>query len=434
VAVPKTLVKAGRQPGKNKVPNEPGHRPEEKVTMLSIRSNIASFDAQRNMNNTSNSLQKSMERLSSGFRINRAGDDAAGLAISEKLKAQVGGLMQAARNAGDGISMIQTAEGGMDEVQSMLQRMRELAVEASNDTLGKSERLNIGKELNALKLEANNVASRTKFNGIGLLSGGLAGQAVSTAGIAGTAAAASITATGATLAANISDIDVSGALGGHSYSFSGTTGTGQITLTDTTTNESFTFTMTDPAAGDDVNFDFGDLGVKFTVHATGDLSTDDLLTQLKAQGTVDIKAGTGPALLQSGANSGDTTAVAVSDVQLNGSNKALKKVWTDVGTFNSDAGATQDNASKLIATLDTALDHMSTERSKLGAAQNRLEHSISNLNSQAGNLDASNSRIRDVDVAAESGAMARSNILMQAGVSVLAQANQMPQLALKLLG
>src|SRR3989440_8064547 len=104
--------------------------------MLSIRSNIASFDAQRNMSGTANSQQKSMERLSSGFRINRAGDDAAGLAISEKLKSQVGGLLQAARNSGDGISMIQTAEGGMDEIQNMLQRMRDLAVQASNDTLG----------------------------------------------------------------------------------------------------------------------------------------------------------------------------------------------------------------------------------------------------------------------------------------------------------
>jgi len=408
--------------------------------MLSIRSNVASFDAQKNINNTSNSLQKSMERLSSGFRINRAGDDAAGLAISEKLKAQVGGLMQAARNAGDGISMIQTAEGGMDEVQSMLQRMRELAVEAANDTLGKSERLNIGKELNALKLEANNVASRTKFNGIGLLAGDLSGQAVtagsaSVAGLAGTVAAASITVTGHTsAAANISSVDVSGALGGHTFSFSSDTTAGTITLTDTTTNEAQTLTVSDPAAGDDVEFDFSDLGVKFTVHATGNLTSGDLLADVAGQSFIKTQAGTGPALLQSGANTGETTAVAVADVRLNGANSLLKKVWDDVSTFNSDAGATQDAASNLIDTLDDALDHLSTERAKLGAAQNRLEHSISNLNSQAGNLDASNSRIRDVDVAAESGAMARSNILMQAGVSVLAQANQMPQLALKLLG
>jgi flagellin len=407
--------------------------------MLSIRSNVASFDAQKNITNTSNSLQKSMERLSSGFRINRAGDDAAGLAISEKLKAQVGGLMQAARNAGDGISMIQTAEGGMDEVQGMLQRMRELAVEASNDTLGKSERLNIGKELNALKLEANNVASRTKFNGIGLLAGDLAGQAVTAggaaaAGLASTNAGASISMTGHTLAANISDIDLSGAMGGRTFSFSADTTAGTITLTDTTSNESQTLSVSDPAAGDDSTFDFSDLGVKFTVHSTDDLTQDDLISDIAGQSFIKTVAGTGPALLQSGANTGETTSVAVADVRLNGGNSLLKKVWNDVGTFNSDAGATQDNASNLIDTLDDALDHLSTERAKLGAAQNRLEHSISNLNSQAGNLDASNSRIRDVDVAAESGAMARSNILMQAGVSVLAQANQMPQLALKLLG
>jgi flagellin len=411
--------------------------------MLSIRSNIASFDAQKNMNNTSNSLQKSMERLSSGFRINRAGDDAAGLAISEKLKAQVGGLMQAARNAGDGISMIQTAEGGMDEVQSMLQRMRELAVEAANDTLGKSERLNIGKELSALKLEANNVAARTKFNGIGLLAGDLAGKSVTTgnlttAGLGSTTASATgFSSTGHSIAVKISELDVSGALGGHTFSISGDTSAGTVTLTDTTTNETHTLTVSDPAAGESTTFDFGDLGVSFTLtasSATADLSTADIVSDLKKAQVVKTAAGTGPALLQSGANTGETTAVAVADVQLNGSNTTLKKVWTDVGTFSTDAGATQDNASKLIDTLDAALDHVSTERAKLGAAQNRLEHSISNLNSQAGNLDASNSRIRDVDVASESGAMARSNILMQAGVSVLAQANQMPQLALKLLG
>ena len=129
--------------------------------MLSIRSNIASFDAQRNMSGTSNALQKSMERLSSGFRINRAGDDAAGLAISEKLKAQVVGLMQAARNAGDGISMIQTAEAGLDEVQNMMQRVRELAVEASNDTLGVGERQNIAKEVTQLHQEMQNIACST---------------------------------------------------------------------------------------------------------------------------------------------------------------------------------------------------------------------------------------------------------------------------------
>ena len=115
--------------------------------MLSIRSNAASTGAQNNMANVSNSLQKSMERLSSGFRINRAGDDAAGLAISEKLKAQVGGLMQAARNAGDGISMIQTAEGALNEVHSILQRVRELAVQSSNDTLSSEDRTNVNAEL-----------------------------------------------------------------------------------------------------------------------------------------------------------------------------------------------------------------------------------------------------------------------------------------------
>lgn len=408
--------------------------------MLSIRSNSASTSAQHNMSNVSNNLQKSMERLSSGFRINRAGDDAAGLAISEKLKAQVGGLMQAARNSGDGISMIQTAEGGMDEIQNMLQRMRELAVEASNDTLGPQERLNIGQELDALRNEADSVANRTKFNGLGLLKGSLTTKHDNTGSEIKTSTALTGSGTGATTKASISSIDASGAAGGATFKFSGSGSS--LTLTDTNTNQAYTVALSTIAAGDSATLDFKGLGVKLTIHAgTGAAYTAaNAIADFTASGTdtLQTQTGSGAALLQSGANKGDTTTISFADVRLNGGGTEMQGVWDSVGDFLDSTDATnyasQAGASALIGTLDTALDYLSTERAKLGAAQNRLEHSIASVKSQAGNLEASNSRIRDVDVAEESGAMARSNILMQAGVSVLAQANQLPQLALKLLG
>jgi len=406
--------------------------------MLSIRSNIASSNAQKNMTSVSNNLQKSMERLSSGFRINRAGDDAAGLAISEKLKAQVGGLMQAARNSGDGISMIQTAEGGMEEIQNMLQRMRELAVAASNDTLGTSERMNIAQELDALRNEAHNVADRTKFNGIGLLAGQLVGrQDTSTA--AADLTAGDVLATGNN--ATVTSIDVSGASAGRTYQFTAGKAAGTLVLTDTTTGASQQLTIaTTGGSAQTTTLNYSDLGIKITLNTVLVKTGAEFVTDLTAAATDTIVtlAGGGAAALQSGANKGDTTSVTFADVRMGsgGTNTQMTDVFDDIGTFATAGGAnaTQTNASNLIDTLDTALNYLSTERAKLGAAQNRLEYSISSVKSQAGNLEASNSRIRDVDVAAESGAMARSNVLMQAGVSVLSQANQIPQLALKLLG
>ncbi len=141
--------------------------------MLSIQTNVSAISAQNNLSSTSNSLNTSMERLSSGFRINRAADDAAGLAISEKLKAQIGGLTQASQNAQDGISMIQTAEGALDEVQSMMQRMRDLSVQAASDTNDQSDRANINLELGQLQQEIDSISGTTKFNGQTLLNGSL---------------------------------------------------------------------------------------------------------------------------------------------------------------------------------------------------------------------------------------------------------------------
>jgi len=289
--------------------------------MLSVQTNVSAISAQRNLGRTSNALGTAMERLSSGFRINRAADDAAGLAVSEKLKAQIGGLNQASRNAQDGISMIQTAEGALDAVQTMMQRMRDLSVQASSDTNSSTERDNINLELTQLTQEINSVSVRTKFNGQSLLDG--------------------------------------------------TMGTG--------TNA-------------------------------------------------------GIATLQTGANKLDETQVKFvnTSVDTNTSIVAMKDLSVALSAYSTTAS--RANASDLIDKLDKALGSISSSRATLGAAQNRLQYTIANLGTTSENLSASNSRIRDVDVATESSNMAKNQVLEQAGVSVLAQANQLPQLALKLLG
>jgi flagellin len=393
--------------------------------MLSIRTNIASFDAQRNLSSASGSLAKSMEKLSSGFRINRAGDDAAGLAISEKLKAQVGGLMQAARNSGDGISMIQTAEGGLDEIQTMMQRVRELAVQASNDTVGGTERVDINTEVQQLRTEMQNIADRTKFNGAGLLNGSLqtsvaAGSGAKVGSVAG--AATSL----------ITSINVDGAKAGTTYALTSAKA-GELTATATINGSvvSQTVALADIAKDTSGTISFSQLGLSFNVAATADDTAAALATGLAALTDVTTSAAGSAAILQSGANQGEETTVNFADARINNST-SLSALKTALDAFNT--GSTQANASALIGAVDGALDSISSSRGNLGAAQNRLEHTISNLRVSASNLSASNSRIRDVDVAEESAAMARSNVLMQAGVSVLAQANQMPQLALKLLG
>ena len=203
--------------------------------MLSIQTNIAALSAQNSLTSTNNSLQTSMARLSSGFRINRAADDAAGLAISEKMQAQIGGLNQAVRNANDGASMIQTAEGALDQVQNMMVRMRNLAVQAASDTNGPTERDDINVEIQQLKSEIDNISLRTTFNGLGLLNGSLTTQQQLTALAAAggnPAVAASTVQAGFVPAAGtaVTNVDVSGANAADTYTF--TNAAGVLTLTD----------------------------------------------------------------------------------------------------------------------------------------------------------------------------------------------------------
>jgi flagellin len=273
---------------------------------LRIQNNVEAFNAHRQLTGTAAKAAKSMEKLSSGYRINRAADDAAGLAISEKMRAQIGGLAQAQRNAQDGISLVQTAEGSLNEVHSMLQRVRDLKVQYLNDTLSSGDKAAIVSEVTALAKEITDIGGKTEFNGITLLNG--------TGGSGGT----------------------------------------------------ITF--------------------------------------------------------QVGANGGETVTVQTQDI-LGAS-----------GTGGIDSIATAANFDAIgISDIDAAITNISTLRSDLGAAQNRLEHRLNNLATYQENLVASESRIRDVDMASEMVNFTKLGILQQAGTSMLAQANQAPQNVLSLL-
>lgn len=493
---------------------------------MRIANNISAMNTHRVLVGSDNQMGKSLERLSSGLRINRAADDAAGLAISEKMRAQIRGLKQASRNAQDGISMIQTAEGGLNETHAILQRMRELAVQAANGTLTDSDKAEVQKEVAQLIEEIDRIGNTTEFNTKKLLNGqagvtssqangvasdgvvingttttaasGATGGAVSQADldavitslsagpntktgvyqveITKQATAASITGnqdistgtgadgilningvaielgagdTGATIVSKINNYSaqtgVKAELDGSNNLILTTTGLGSdATLTVSSTDGNFLSalglagtgeyitttvgsdavgtingeaaigkgnTLTLTKAGDDadgltVNFD----GSKLDLGATGTLTFDAVINS------------DGQVTLQIGANDKQTLSFTINDMR----SKALGIDELDVTTPNGAAEA--------IKKLDNALTLVSAERSKLGAIQNRLEHTISNLGVAAENIAASESRIRDIDMAEEMTNFTKNQILVQASTAMLAQANQKSQAVLKLLG
>jgi flagellin len=398
---------------------------------LSIRTNVSSLNAQRSLFKAGMDLDKSMQRLSSGFRINSSADDAAGLAISEKLKSQIGGLNQASRNALDGISMIQTAEGALDEIQSSLQRMRDLSVQAANATLSDTDRGNINQEIQALYTNINNISSRTKFNGQSLLTGALSSSQDTAA--ANSLLAGTVLTSGGSVAA-VTNVDVSAAVAGTVFTLSDQ-GAGVVRMSATINGAALTQDVTASAgvAGTSQTLNFSSFGIKITVGSTGAPTAANISADLglAANATITTAAGSGAAAFQVGADANQTQSATFFNTQINGSN--FSALNTAISNFGAGT-ATIAEANQLITDIDTTISSIVTSRATLGAAQNSLEHTMNNVKATSDNLSASNSRIRDVDVAEESSAMSRSQIISQSAVSVLAQANQMPQLALKLLG
>lgn len=407
-----------------------------------INNNIAALNTFRQFNANQFATAKNLEKLSSGLRINRAGDDAAGLAISEKMRGQIRGLDQATRNSQDGIALIQTAEGALNETHSILQRMRELAVQSSNDTLTDADRKALQEELNQLLDETDRIRNTTQFNTKNLLDGSL-GKKVAAA-VANVNSNSSLTENGAavttaTLLTDLADkngnnldikvddvVEVSYVKDGETIKFSVTV----AAATDITALDDANFTITD-AAGT-LNGTAATAGLTGAVHgltytvknADGDIkqAATNAVNSFGETTAAKNKQGEGRATFQIGANNNQNMQLAVADM----GTSALGVKRLDIDT--------QEKANVAIKVIDTAIQKVSMQRSALGATQNRLEHTINNLGTSSENLQAAESRIRDVDMAKEMMAFTKNNILSQAAQSMLAQANQRPQSVLQLLG
>lgn len=382
---------------------------------MRIQHNISALNAHRQLSNNTSALSKNLEKLSSGYRINRAGDDAAGLAISEKMRAQIRGLDQATANANDAISLVQTAEGGLQETHSILQRMRELAVKSANGTYQDTvDREALNKEMTALKSEIDRISTSTNFNGINLLDGSLGGTEATGAGDGITNLtgdnAAKFTISGGNLA--VTDTITLTSDGTNLTAATTATTTG-VTFT-STDGKTFTANVDDTATVADAN---KWKGVTLTVeNATVGPNTK----------TVTVTPGTASAnslkfrIGTSGTTDGQVT------LNIENMNSASLQI-TDASI------ATQNDAASAIELIDSAINQVSMQRADLGAMQNRLEHTVNNLGTTAENLTSAESRIRDVDMAKEMMAMTKNNILNQAATAMLAQANVMPQSVLQLL-
>jgi flagellin-like hook-associated protein FlgL len=384
---------------------------------LRVNTNIAALNAYRNLNVTDGQMNKSLEKLSSGFRINRAADDAAGLAISEGLRSQIGGLKVAVRNTQDGISVVQTAEGALTETHSILQRMRDLAVQASNDGgLNTDAKSNIQSEIAQLKSELNRIADTTTFNGTKLLDGNFT-KTFQVGANAGETIGVNIGT-----AMNITELGVAGV--------SVTNGTALTATTVQPVTGGAAGTVTITSAQLDTLDELKALNGTVTVGST----TVDLATIKLTGATVDAQR----ADLVSQLNTAFGTALTASGVT-GASNLVLTSATGGAGETAAQAAnravvfSQSTGASAAISALDSAIKTVSTTRADLGAIQNRFDHTINNLNVAVENLTASESRIRDTDMAQEMVAFTRNQILSQAGTAMLAQANQASQGVLALL-
>jgi len=384
---------------------------------MQINTNIAANNSYRNLANTQNDLSKSLEKLSSGLRINRAADDAAGLAISEGLRSQVGGLTVAARNAQDGISVIQTAEGALTEAHSILQRMRDLSVQAGNDSNNAKSRTAITTEVTQLTKELARIGESTNFNGIKLLDG-TAGTLNFQVGANGDAASQ----IGVDLAgANVKT--VAAALN---------TGTGTAAAFDNTaTLATLDLTVLDKTGGTAVSTVSVDLSaVKLDgTPASAAADLDKVISALNSDKNFSKTMIASKNAAGTGMEFSSTTGGIVDATSTGGAGFTL---GTE-GTAGSLGFGTAAAAQASITAISAQIDSISSARSTLGASQNRFESAIKSLNVSKENLSAAESRIRDTDMAEEMVKYTRSNVLSQAGTAMLAQANQSNQGVLQLL-
>ena len=373
---------------------------ERKETIeMRIQHNIMAMNAYRNYTNNTSALSKNLEKLSSGYKINRAGDDAAGLAISEKMRAQITGLDKAQDNAKDGISLVQTAEGALTEVHDMLNRMYELAEQSANGTFEDgTDRTQLQKEVDQLKSEIDRIADSANFNGIKLLDGSM--KTGTTVNIAAD-----------TISGTVNQQNIKLTTAGEKVDFSGGFKSG-----DNVTINGVTYTYANNATGTD--------GKTFKDFAA-------LQSAAKKNGVT------------IGGNSSAATFTKTGKdltLQIGDTSEKFNQLQVSINDCHVDAlGLTdmkisdQDSAAKALNSIKSAINYVSDVRGTLGATQNRLDHTINNLSVMTENIQDAESTIRDTDVADEMMAYTKNNILIQSAQAMLAQANQVPQGVLQLL-
>ncbi|MEO8187543.1 MAG: flagellin [Burkholderiaceae bacterium] len=379
-----------------------------------INTNIASLNAQRNLGTSQSSLMTSMQRLSSGLRINSAKDDAAGLAISERMTAQVKGLNQASRNANDAISLSQTAEGALSQVGNNLQRMRELAVQSSNGTNSQVDRDAMNAEFTQLSSEIQRVGEQTSFNGKTLLDGSFTGVSFQIGANAGqTITVASIanvqtSALGGTTTRDTGSTAVSGITG-----FANAIADGDLTINGTSVGAIAGAGNAQERAGqvaEAVNRVSAQTGVG--------ASYDAVSGQVTLTSAAAITVGGAGAAIAADTGLDDTNAAYVSTTT------------TGIGSLNVSSFT---NSQMSITQLDKALASVNSSRAALGAMQNRFDSVVANVQTASENTSAARSRIQDADFASETANLSRAQILQQAGTAMIAQANQLPQSVMSLL-
>ncbi len=373
---------------------------------LRIQNNIAAFNAHRNLQIADTGLSKSLEKLSSGFRINKASDDAAGLAVSMRFRAQIRSLQQASRNAAEANSLLQVAEGAADQITNILQRMKELATQAASSNTGSTDRTNISAEVDNLEDEISRIANSTKYAGTALINGNFGSLGVSALGSLQSKY-------------GVEAVDVSSAGAGTDYSITVGTSTAnsQITISDGTTSQTLTAATLTGLNTDTMNFT--SLGIKITVNSA---FNDDSENTIGAISTL------------------STSTTATSSFQVgyeNNANNNISFTLSDLTTGGLTAGVnvgSLSGAQQALTTIDTAIDTLATARAVIGRSQNQFGFAVANLSSTIENMSAAESTIRDADMAFETVAFTKNQILLQAGTAMLAQANLSTQTVLGLLG
>ncbi|MEZ8319067.1 flagellin [Vibrio splendidus] len=375
---------------------------------ITVNTNISALVAQRNLSNANNMLNQSLERLASGSRINSAKDDAAGLQISNRLEAQMSGIDVAVRNANDGISIMQTAEGAMNETTNIMQRMRDLSLQASNGSNSQSERTAIQEEVTALNDELNRIAETTSFGGKKLLNGSFGSSSFQIGGSSGEAVQIGLK--------NMRTDDIN--MGGFSYVANGMASDSWAVKSN---QNDMTMSFTDRSGQPQeltINAKAGDDIEELATYING--QTDLVSASVNDEGQLQIYM------------SGEDTAGTISF-----SGSLASELSMSAGYYESvdDINVTDvGGAQRAVSILDTAMKYVDSHRSELGAMQNRFDHAINNLENVHENLATSNSRIKDTDYAKETTQMLKQQILQQVSTTILAQSKQAPNLALTLLG